>query len=219
MPRNLSFRAANARRVRIAEEAARILMEEGVTDYGSAKRKAALRIGEKSHGQHLPSNQEIESVLSRRQRLYAPGEMEGRVQRMREAAWRFMALLEPLEMRLAGGALTSVGPNAMEVDLHVFADAPEIVAFRLLEAGIDYRLAERRLRFKGGEGVFPVYRVEQESPPIHLTVFDADDIRQAPLSPIDGRPMRRVGRHELGRLLRRSIVDGIPGEFQDFPER
>ncbi len=201
MPRKLSFRAATARRARIAEEAARILMEEGITDYGSAKRKAALRLGEKEHGQHLPSNQEIESVLSVRQRLYAPGELEARVHKMRENAWRFMSLLQPLEIRLAGGALSSVGPSAMEVDLHVFADSPETVAFRLLEAGIDYRLGERRLRFKGGEEVFPVYRLEQESPPIHLTVFEADDIRQAPLSPVDGRPMRRIGRRELSQLL------------------
>jgi hypothetical protein len=194
-------------------------MEEGITDYGSAKRKAALRLGEKGHGQHLPSNQEIESVLSVRQRLYAPGELEARVHQMRETAWRVMSLLQPLEIRLAGGALSSVGPSAMEVDLHVFADSPEAVAFRLLEVGLDYRLAERRLRFKGGEEVFPVYRLEQENPPIHLTVFEADDIRQAPLSPVDGRPMRRIGRRELGQLIGRSAPEETFSGPQDFPER
>lgn len=201
MPRNLSLRAASARRARIAEEAARILIEDGLTDYGCAKRKAALRLGEGEHGQHLPTNQEIEQALSLRRRLYAPGWTPEQILKMRQVARRVMNLLLPIQARLTGGALTASGPTATDIELHVFADAPELVAFRLLDAGIDYDLSERRLRFKGAEHNLPVYRFVASGWVVHLTVFQSDDIRQSPLSPVNGRPLQRIGLRELEGLL------------------
>lgn len=201
MPRNLSLRAASARRARIAEEAARILIEEGHTDYGCAKRKAALRLGEGEHAQHLPSNQEIEQALSLRRRLYAAGLTREQIQDMRQVACWVMRFLLPIEARLTGGALTAVGPTAIEIELHVFADPPELVAFRLLDAGIDYDLTERRLRFKGTESNLPVYRFEKAGWEVHLTVFKPDDIRQSPRSPVNGRAVQRIGLGELEKLL------------------
>lgn len=195
------MRAASARRARIAEEAARILIEEGLTDYGCAKRKAALRLGEGEHGQHLPSNQEIEKALSVRRRLYAAGLTREQIQKMRQVACGVMRFLLPIQSRLTGGALTAVGPTAAEIDLHVFADPPELVAFQLLDAGIDFDLTERRLRFKGAEPSLPVYRFEEAGWEVHLTVFKTDDIRQSPLSPVNGRPVQRIGLRELEGLL------------------
>jgi len=37
--------------------------------------------------------------------------------------------------------------------------------------------------------------------PIALTVFDGPSGRHAPLSPVDGRPMRRAALAEVERLL------------------
>ncbi len=195
------MRAANARRARIAEVAARILIEEGLTDYGCAKRKAALRLGEGEHGQHLPSNQEIERSLSLRRRLYADGMTREQILEMRQVAYGVMRFLLPLPSRLTGGVLTTLGPTATEIDLHVFADPPELVAFRLLDAHISYDFTERRLRFKGVEQSLPVYRFEEAGRRVQLTVFKPDDIRQAPLSPVNGRPVQRIGLRELETLL------------------
>ncbi|EQD60232.1 hypothetical protein B2A_03759, partial [mine drainage metagenome] len=199
---------ASARRARIAEEAARILIEEGLTDYGCAKRKAALRLGEGEHGQHLPSNQEIEQALSVRQRLYAAGLTREQIQKMRQVACGVMRFLLPIQARLTGGALTEIGPTAAEIELHVFADPPELVAFRLLDAGIDYDLTERKLRFKGAEPSLPVYRFEEAGWAVHLTVFKPDDIRQSPLSPVNGRPLQRIGLRVLEGLLEAEMRAG-----------
>lgn len=41
--------------------------------------------------------------------------------------------------------------------------------------------------------------------PVDATVFPRDGIRQAPLSPTDGRPMRRAAANEV-----RALVDAAP---------
>jgi hypothetical protein len=49
-------------RQRLAEEAARIILEEGVRDYGLAKRKAADHLGMTGRPE-LPTNTEVETAL------------------------------------------------------------------------------------------------------------------------------------------------------------
>ena len=48
---------------------------------------------------------------------------------------------------------------------------------------------------------FPGVRFEMEEQPIEATVFPTDGIRQAPVSPVDGRPMRRANTIEVEALL------------------
>jgi hypothetical protein len=46
-----------------------------------------------------------------------------------------------------------------------------------------------------------VYKFVAGDVPIELTVFDYDGIREAPMSPVDGRPMRRGSLRDLEVLL------------------
>ncbi|MDH4285718.1 MAG: hypothetical protein OEV35_10410, partial [Gallionellaceae bacterium] len=49
-------------REQLAHHAARLMAEDGITDYAFAKRKAARQMGaEDSH--HLPSNQQVDEAL------------------------------------------------------------------------------------------------------------------------------------------------------------
>jgi hypothetical protein len=60
-------------RARIAELAARLIAEHGISDYALAKRKAARSLGlPEGHG--LPSNDEIDAALVYRQSLFEPAE-------------------------------------------------------------------------------------------------------------------------------------------------
>ena len=52
-----------ALREQLAQEAARLIVDHGIYDYGQAKRKAALRFGVREVSA-LPSNSEIESSVS-----------------------------------------------------------------------------------------------------------------------------------------------------------
>ena len=48
---------------------------------------------------------------------------------------------------------------------------------------------------------YPGQRFELEDQPIEVTVFPTDGIRQSPVSPVDGRPMKRASAIEVEALL------------------
>src|SRR5690554_1902322 len=69
MPRATSPSRAAARR-EIAAVAARMMAEDGIADFGFAKRKAARQLGLPEKTEALPTNAEIEAELRAWQALY-----------------------------------------------------------------------------------------------------------------------------------------------------
>ena len=65
-------------RSRIASAAARLIAEDGISDFAIAKRKAAHRLGFPVTV-HLPDNTEVEAELRIYQRLFQDGEQCTRV--------------------------------------------------------------------------------------------------------------------------------------------
>jgi hypothetical protein len=98
--------------------------------------------------------------------------------------------------------LSGTATEHAQVQLHLFADRLESVTLKLLDEGIAHEVTERRLRFNA-ERVrpFPGVRFDMDDQPIEATVFPTDGIRQAPVSPVDGRPMRRANAFEVQALL------------------
>ena len=191
----------DALRATIAQEAARLIAEHGIHDYGLAKRKAAERYGV-SEGTQLPRNVEIEDALRERQRLFGGGVHEENLQRLRGVAVRAMKLLGDFEPRLVGPVLLGTATEHDDVQLHVFADAVEAVVIFLLDRHVEYELVQRRLRLQADrEAVMqPGLRFELGAVGVEALVFGKDGIRQAPVSPVDGRPMKRVGIVEVETL-------------------
>jgi hypothetical protein len=88
------------------------------------------------------------------------------------------------------------------VQIHVFADRAETVAFRLMDQGIPYEMGEKRLKLNAERVLLqPTLELEIDAQPIEVVVFPVDGIRQAPVSPVDGRPMRRADLAEVEALL------------------
>ncbi|HET6655055.1 MAG TPA: hypothetical protein VFH57_02305, partial [Gammaproteobacteria bacterium] len=147
-----------ADRLRIAQEAARILAEEGVRDFLLAKRKATERLGLDARSRRLPTNREIEDALAEHHRLFNADTHEQHLRELREGACRAMRLLTPFSPRLVGGVLSGLAGEHAPVQLHLFADAPEQVAIHLMNRQIPYELDERRLKQPRGEGTkYPLY--------------------------------------------------------------
>ena len=162
-------------RLTVAQEAARIMADHGISDFQVAKRKAAERLGLSGHGA-LPSN--IEVVLS------------------------LMTTIEQFEPRLVGPLLAGTAAADAPANLHLFSDSAEDVAWLLQAEGTDYRPFERRLRVRRGQSAsYPGYRFAWQRLVIEATVFPYDGLRQAPLSPVDGKPMRRASPKKLRKLL------------------
>lgn len=200
MPRRASLRNDNLRRA-LAQEAARIMVEQGVSDLLVAKRKAAERLGVEATAA-LPRNTEVEVALAEYQRLFnAAGHGES-LTAQRRAAAQAMRFLHEFTPRLVGPVLSGTATAHATVQLHLFADRPEDVVLQLLDRGIAYEAAERRHRIDAGQvRAYPGLRFEFGDQEFEATVFTRDGIRQAPVSPVDGRPMRRASTEEVEALL------------------
>ena len=186
----------------MAQEAARIMAEEGVRDFRFAKHKAAERLGFDTRSLHMPTNVEVEAALAERQRLFHADFQPRSLRKLRETAREAMRMLNGFDARLVGPVLSGTAGRHDSICLHVFSDPPEQVAFFLMEKHIPYEVASRKL--KSGAGVqreYPVYRFVAGDAPVELTVFGVDGIREAPSSPVDGRPMKRGSLRDLDTLL------------------
>jgi len=188
-------------RLALAREAARLMIEHGLPDYGLAKRKAAERLGVADRAV-LPRNTEIEEAIAEHQRLFVPEAHAGELSAMRRAALDAMRLLAEFEPRLVGPLLSGTATAHNDITLHVFADTPESVAVRLLDRGIPHQFAERRIKVQRDEyEAYPAVHFMAGPHGIDATIFPLDGIRQAPLGPVDGRPMRRATAQEVEGLL------------------
>ena len=185
----------------VAEEAARIMSEQGIDDFLLAKRKAAERLGVVD-ASILPRNTEIERALFARQRLFSGGKHEATLADLRRAALKAMQLVADFDPRLVGPVLSGAASAHSEINLHLFAETPEAVSIRLDEHGVPHEALERRVRFERDRSVtFPAFRFVAGRQTVDAVVFPLDGIRQSPFSPVDGKPMRRATAAEVAALL------------------
>ena len=188
--------------IRIAQEAARLIYEGGMRDYGEAKRKAALRLGVREDNA-LPKNSDIEQALREHLTLFAGAEQPRRLRRLREAALEAMHFFERFQPRLVGAVLDGTADQHSAICLHLFAEQPDEISHLLVEHGIPYDREERHLRMDPRREInAPVYLFVAGDTPIDLTVLPLDGVRQAPLGRDGMRPMARATIAEVQELLR-----------------
>ncbi len=203
MPRKPRSSGHNNDRARllVAQEAARIIVNHGIRDYRIAKQKAAQKLGLDAR-RSLPGNAEVERALSEHHSLFGGESHADVLLEMREAALSAMQILAAYSPRLVGPVLNGTADENSAVNLHVFSDHAEAVAATLGERDIPYRSYERRLRSRRDRvDVYAGFEFGVHSAAIQATVFPVDGIRQAPLSPIDGRPMERADEERVRTLI------------------
>ena len=184
----------------IAQEAARLMAEHGIQDYLVAKRKAAERYGV-VEGAFLPKNTEIEAALMAYQRLFGGTQHATSLQEQRRVALQAMQLLEQFNPRLVGPVLVGTATEFADIQLHLFSDSAEAVYMYLMDRRYEYEVFERRMRMTPERQMLvPSVRFEMGEETIEAFVFPRDGIRQAPISPVDGKPMWRAGMQEVRDL-------------------
>ena len=200
MPRRRNNGNERARQV-VAQEAARIIVNHGVRDYRVAKQKAAERLGVGTRGS-LPGNSEIEAAVAEHLQLFGGDDHQDHLRLMRVAALSAMELLSAFTPRLVGPVLAGTADENSAVNLHVFADSPEAVALELEQIGVSYRSYERRLKSRRDQlETYSGFEFHHNHSPIQATVFPVDGIRQAPMSPVTGKPMKRVDSTAVQEML------------------
>jgi hypothetical protein len=207
MAKKFSQRTEDMRKA-LAQEAARIMAEHGIEDFLQAKRKAAERLGVHDVSV-LPKNVEIEAALRAHQRLFGRESHDHTLMQQRRIALATMRLMAEFNPRLVGSVLTGTATDYSDINLHLFADASETVAIKLLDMGVPHEFYERRVKMDAERSVnHPALRFEASGRTVDATVFPVDGIRQSPYSPVDGRPMKRADAREVSALIESNTLIG-----------
>lgn len=203
-----AFRRAVSRQQRhhaqdaLAQETARLICEERITDYRSAKHKALQRLGLGPHTP-LPDNLRVRDAVIEYQRLFGGARYVAHLDALRRAAVQAMTLLASFQPQLVGGAVSGAVTLAHRAQLHAFAERPESLELFLQNRGIAVRQQERSYRYPDGrEQSIPLVCLEAGGVGLDIAVFDHDGLRRIPLDPVEGTPYRRFDLAAVQALMR-----------------
>lgn len=188
----------------IADEAARLMIEEGIEQYLDAKRRAAknvLRDGW-ARRKDLPSNGEIREAVLRRTALSEGEDRMDRLFAMRITALEHLELLEPYRPRLIGSVATGHARRGSDIDIHVFCEDPDVLEADLHALDRTFTREEVLIRTPRGFETYLHLHLSARFP-VELSVYAPYELRTTGRSSTDGRPIDRVSRSRLEALLRR----------------
>ncbi len=187
-------------RARIAAAAARLMAEDGIEDFATAKRKAARQLGT-ADTHSLPNNDEIEAELRLYQSLYQGEEQRDRLRYLRAQALAAMERLAEFKPYLTGPVLRGTAGRYADIDLQVFADSGKELEIFLLNHNIPYQTTESR-HFSGDqERAVSVLSLDWEGTPVRVAVYQPDDERRSLKTSPQGRPLERAGLHAVRSLV------------------
>ncbi len=149
-------------REQLAHNAARLMAEDGITDYAFAKRKAAKQMGA-TDTHHLPSNHQVDQALRSFRSLYQSASHPTILRQLREQALAAMRLLEPFHPYLSGSVLNGTAGEQSDINLSIYSDDEKAVMMFLLKHNIEFEDGEWRVRVGGHEETVPSYTLTGES--------------------------------------------------------
>jgi hypothetical protein len=185
----------------LAQEAARVICEDQITDYRAAKQKAAQRLGLGPRAA-LPDNAAVQQAVLEYQRLFGGQEYLEYLNRFRRTALQAMKLLAEFQPRLVGGAVSGAINATHRVQLHAFHEKPETLDVFLQNRGVRYEPGDRCYRYSNGqEHEIPLVCFEAGDIGVDVAVFQVDELRRAPLNPADGLAYQRLDLAAVELLL------------------
>ena len=152
----------------IAGAAARLMAEDGIDDFGYAKRKAARQLGLPEDGA-LPTNTEVEAELRTYLALYQSEEQPALLMELRSVAIAAMRFLADFNPYLTGPVLDGTAGRYAEVELELFAESAKEVEIFLINHNIRYEHG----RIPQGPGELPeaVLHLDWDATPLRLNIY------------------------------------------------
>jgi hypothetical protein len=125
-------------RIRIAQVAARLIADHGITDWSLAKRKAAreLMLPER---EALPGDEEVQAALAEHHALFARDTHDDQLRDQRETAVVWMRRLAQFTPHLTGGVAEGWATEHSDIRLELIAEDAKAVELVLLNKGEPYR--------------------------------------------------------------------------------
>jgi len=197
----------------VAQQAARMMAEDGVSDYGYAKKKAGRQLGVVD-ANCLPSNAEIEEEIRLFHDIYNSDEQPEALRILRQDALATMQIFARFNPHLTGSVLDGTAGQYAETHIHLFADSAKDVEIFLLNQQIpydsndkSYRVRDRKSGDKKTSGKnserlkVPMFTLEGPNGFIKLSVFEFDDVRFSTKSLVSGANAERLDAEGLKALL------------------
>jgi len=127
-------------RARIADAAARLIAEHGLSDWSLAKRKAVrqLMLPERTA---LPGDNEIAAALTAHHALFGGDEHAATLRAQREEALRWLHAMAAFEPVLVGGVAAGWATEHSDIRIELVADDSKAVELSLINRDVAYRVA------------------------------------------------------------------------------
>lgn len=202
-------------RQEIAQSAARLMFEEGISDYARAKRKAIKAMGI-TQDAPLPTNGEIDAALREYHALYADETDAAHLLELRQAALHTMRLLQKFQPFLTGAVMEGTAGPHTDTEIHVFAESAKELEIYLLNQNIPYRLDEQQYRMSDRPSKqkhellrkrVPVVLVETRYGTQRISIFETDDLRTAPRKHGEKAGIHRMTLAQVETLLKPGIME------------
>jgi hypothetical protein len=201
MAKQRSRRDTNLRR-QLAYMAARMIAEDGINDYATAKQKAARQAG-LADANLLPDNQEIEEALREYQGLYQKDEQPAHLRHLREVAVKVMREFDEFRPALVGSVLSGTAGQFSDVNLQLFTDDPKALSIFLLNRRYRFEEGTKRVQRGGRFDEVPQISLEVDDVTVTMTVLDPDDERSAARPRAADEPAVRARLPDVEALLGR----------------
>ena len=200
MPRRKPLsNAGSYLRREIAGVAARMMAEDGIGDYGFAKRKAAKSLGG-GEGVSLPTNEEVATELRIYQSIYQEEEQPERLRELRRVALEVMELLADFRPYLTGAVLDGTAGRFSGIEIDLYADSAKDVEIMLLSRNIAYDSDDNiRNRPDAPEAQL---RLDWAGVPLQLSIYPFVAERRQLRNPHTGRSPVRARIDAVAALLK-----------------
>jgi hypothetical protein len=182
-------------RMRIAQAAARLVAEHGITDWSLAKRKA-LRQLMLPQGTALPSDDDVVQALADHHALFGGAAHAASLRRQREEGLAWLRKLAPWEPLLVGGVAAGWATEHSDVRIELVADDPKAVEIALAGSGIAYAASPPGEDTERPAGITQL-RIATPRATIRLSILMPQQRRNRPRN--DDEP--RLGAGEVAALL------------------
>ncbi len=158
-------------REQLAHQAARLIAEDGITDFAFAKRKAARQMGAPDT-HHLPSNQEVEAALHSYRALFQQDTHPKVLHLLRKDALAMMLKLAQFHPYLTGSVLSGTAGEQSDINIILYSDDAKAVLLFLLNHKLEFEDGEWKVRVGSHELTVPSYTLAGESgAQIHIIVL------------------------------------------------
>ena len=187
-------------RKQIALAAAQMMYTRQETEYYTAKRKAARRLGRDWKPNDLPSNREIRDEILAMASLHEGDKRLERLGEMRVYALWLMRDLRGFRPKLIGSVSTGHIRQGSDIDIHVFSDSLSGITLALDEAGLRYESEHKRIVKFNEERFFTHVHVHGRFE-AELTVYSESQVSYVFESSITGKPVESLTIRELEELI------------------